>query len=98
MRRKKIKRIIFVRNLIYLGLSLCILIAFAFTSYRVFGTYKNYKDIENTHHQLSVKKEDMKKEIEKLQDKDYLIIYAREHYIFVYDGETASTLPESNDQ
>jgi len=37
----------------------------------------------------------LKKEVSLLNDDDYVVRYAREHYIFSKDGEEVATLPET---
>lgn len=72
----------------------------------VFLSYTTIVKINNTlsmHSQLNVvtsqkaaleaQKADLEVEIEKLQDNNYLANYAREHYVFLKDGERVSIIP-----
>ncbi len=43
--------------------------------------------------QLETQKAALEAEIEKLQDSNYLANYAREHYVFLKDGERVSIIP-----
>lgn len=44
---------------------------------------------------LLKEKNELSTEVELLNDEDYVVIYAREHYIFTKEGEIVATLPES---
>jgi cell division protein DivIC len=44
---------------------------------------------------LNEEKEALNEEVSLLNDDDYVVRWAREHYIFSKDGEKVATLPES---
>lgn len=47
--------------------------------------------------ELEAQKAALEVEIDKLQDSDYLANYAREHYVFLKDGERVSIIPNVDD-
>lgn len=44
---------------------------------------------------LEKERDDLQLEIEKLNDKDYVTRYAREHYVFTRDGEKVAIIPQN---
>lgn len=95
LKKRKLRRIKRLRNLVYITLTIIMITGLATTSVRVLGSYKEFQNIEATHQELLTQKDEMKKEVELLKNDDYIVHYARENYIFTYENEKVSALPES---
>ena len=80
------------RRLTFFGtISLVAIIYFSFSLiynfYTIYDLTVEKKKLENTYTTLQNESEDLKTDIEKLNDPDYLANYAREHYLYSKDGE-----------
>ena len=91
MKRKKIAKSSKRRLLIFGTLSI-ILIGYSFIC--LFSYLYKIKDLQNTNsslnkklHDLQTKEQNLKTEIQKLKDPDYLARFAREHYLYTKNGE-----------
>jgi len=95
MKRKVKKSVI---RLILRVVSICILSYFCITliSYTVkIKTLKEQKNkLSNELIDLKTKEENLKTEILKLNDKEYIARYAREHYLYTKDGEFVIRIDE----
>jgi Septum formation initiator len=65
------------------------------TALRVHERKTELTTLEQQKNTLQAEKEKLKKEVSLLNDDDYVVRYAREHYIFSKDGEEVATLPET---
>lgn len=60
---------------------------------------KELKDIKTVEKEKKEEKRNLEKEVDLLnEDNEYLIIYARKHYIFIKDNENVVTLPGINER
>lgn len=78
------------------------LIISVFLIYTLYAKVQHIKTEEATYQKLVVQKNELKKEKEKLakevdslNDSDYVVRYARSHYIFSKNGEEVIILPEN---
>lgn len=90
------------RRLTILGpLSLIIIIYFFFTigiySYRLINLSIEEKELKEKLVSLQAEEENLKIEIQKLKDPDYLARYARENYLYSKDGEYIIKLEETEE-
>ena len=58
-----------------------------YSTYSIYSLAKEKKELENLYIELIEKADDLKLDIEKLNDPDYLADYARENYLYSKDGE-----------
>lgn len=88
MKRKVKKSVI---KLVLRVVSICILSYFSFTLINYTGRIKNLKTEENSLSNklmdLKTEEEYLKTQILKLNDKEYIARYAREHFLYSKDGE-----------
>lgn len=91
------------RRLTILGpLSLVIILYFVFTlgiySYRLINLTVEEQQLKEKLISLQAEEENLKIEIQKLKDPDYLARYARENYLYSKDGEYIIKLEEKEEQ
>ena len=60
----------------------------------IYGKYKEKKELEKELDSLKEKEEELKVDVNKLQDADYIARYAREKYYYSKDGEYILRIPE----
>ena len=93
-RNKKAK----YRLLIFVPISLIVLGAIFMTigSYwvKILNKYQEKKDLETEIVALKEKEEQLKVDVERLEDPDYVARFAREKYMYSKDGEIILRLPE----
>lgn len=80
------------RRLTFFGtLSVVAIVYFCFSLiynvYTIYDLSKEKKSLQNLYVDLQEEAENLKIDISKLSDKDYLANYAREHYLYSKDGE-----------
>ena len=72
-------------------LSFCLLIVVAYySSYlfmQIYGKYNEKKELQKQLTELEDKNDELNKELEKLQDPEYIAKYAREKFYYSKDGE-----------
>lgn len=66
--------------------------------YNIYTLTKEKKALENDLVELKKSAEELKTEITKLQDKDYVARYARENYLYTKDGEYVIKIDEDEDK
>lgn len=78
------------------------LIISVFLIYTLYAKVQHIKTEEATYQKLVVQKSELKKEkaklakeVDSLNDSDYVVRYARSHYIFSKNGEEVIILPEN---
>ena len=62
--------------------------------FRLQSRRSTLKHLEAQQEELKKEKKELAKEVDQLKDDDYVIRYARDHYIFSADGEKVIVLPE----
>lgn len=80
------------RRLTFFGtISLVAIVYFLFSLiyniYTIYDLSMEKRNLESLYVKLQEESENLKIDIEKLNDKDYLANYAREHYLYSKDGE-----------
>ena len=60
----------------------------------IYSKYKEKKELTKELASLKDKESELKADVEKLQDKDYIARYAREKYYYSKDGEYILRIPE----
>jgi len=95
--KKKNKKAKF-RILVFLPVCLVILgaIFVSIGSYwvKIYDKYQEKQELESEIVALKEKEEELKVEVERLEDPDYVARYAREKYMYSKDGEIILRLPE----
>ena len=95
-RRKKNKKFRYrVLFLIPLCIILMVAIFVSVGSYwvKIANKYQEQKDLEKQIIVLKEKEEELKVEVDRLEDPDYVARYARERYMYSKDGEIILRLP-----
>ena len=88
------------RRFVLLGLTsivVIILTTFTIGNYWVdiYGKYKENKELDEKLYKLKDKEEELKVDVNKLNDPDYIGRYAREKYFYSKDGEFVIKIPEN---
>ena len=98
MATKKKSKLSKIRLFIFVPISLAILgaIFIAIGSYwvKIFDKYQEKKDLEQEIVALKEKEEQLKVDVDRLEDPDYVARFAREKYMYSKDGEIIIRLPE----
>ncbi len=79
----------------YMAIALVMLYSLGLSFQRVYKAKNELTSLEEKRDLLMAEKKELAEEVELLNDEDYVVRYAREHYIFSKDGEEVATLPES---
>lgn len=79
---------------VYMGLSIMMVYTLVVHGLNFLEQRKEYSTLVEQRDQLMKEKKELSKEVELLNDDDYVTRYAREHYIFSKDGEEVIKLPE----
>ncbi len=91
MAKQKVSNKTKKRLLVFGSLSIFFIFLFVFSLlyniYTIYDLTKDKKNLENSYLLLQEKAEQLKIDIEKLNDKEYLANYARENYSYSKDGE-----------
>lgn len=94
-KKRKLKYRSFIFAVGYMIIGLTLIIVLATTAYRVYDRHRELTQLQEQKETLQKEKDKLEKEVNLLNDDDYVVRYAREHYIFSKDGEQVATLPES---
>ena len=97
--KKNIKRKKAKRRLLFLGLfSLFVIFVTTFTIGKywieIFDKYQEKKMLDEELIYLKEKEEELKVDVNKLKDPDYIARYAREKYLYSKEGEYILKIPE----
>ena len=91
MAKRRISKASKRRLTIFGTISLIAIVYFSFSliynAYTIYDLTMEKKKLENAYVTLQQESEDLKTDIEKLNDPNYLANYAREHYLYSKDGE-----------
>lgn len=91
MRKKKIPKASKKRLAVFGTLSIIIIFYFLFILgfyvYKIYDLKKEKQLLEDNYTSLKTEEKELRNEIEKLQDPDYIARYARENYSYSKDGE-----------
>ena len=94
MKRKKVRRNFIIISLIYLVLGFLLMQTVVKTAYELYTKTKEKKEFEEELSILKDKEEELKGQVNKLQDPDYIARYAREKYLYSKDGEIIIRIPD----
>lgn len=91
MARKRIPKASKKRLVVFGTISVIIIFYFVFLLgyyiYTIYDLKKEQKNLSNNYSELKYNEKELRNEIEKLQDEDYIARYARENYSYSKDGE-----------
>ena len=89
------KRILFLcTGSIILIVVLCLAVGNCWAD--IISKYQEKKELEKKLVELKEKEEQLKVDVKKMQDPDYVARYAREKYLYSKDGEYVIQLPEND--
>ncbi len=94
MKRKKVKRNFIIISLIYLVLGFLLMETVVKTGYELYTKSKEKREFTEELSILKEKEEELKGQVNKLQDPDYIARYAREKYLYSKDGEIIIRIPD----
>ena len=102
MPRKKVKKTKakkgFLRFLVFgitcISLSIFILMSFSKLWTQIYNKYQEKKELENKLVALREKEKNLKMDVEKMQDPEYVARYLREKYFYSKEGEYIIRIPE----
>lgn len=95
MAKKKEPRYKKFLGFIYLGISAVLIYTLAINAYRVYERRNDYAALGERKEALQQEKKKLSKEVELLNDDDYVARYARDKYTFAKDGEEVVKLPKA---
>lgn len=86
------------RRMLFLGLGSLIIITFTLFTIgkywvEIYQKYRENQELEEKLMSLKDEEEELKVDVEKLQDPDYVARYAREKYLYSKDGEFILRIP-----
>lgn len=94
MKRKKVRRNFIIISIVYLVLGFFLLETVIKTGYELYTKSKEKREFKEELSILKEKEEELKGQVNKLQDPDYIARYAREKYLYSKDGEYILKIPE----
>ena len=94
MKRKQVTRKIIFVFLIYVVLGVLLLDSLVKTSYQLYTKNKEKKKFQEELEVLKDTEDELKGQVNKLQDPDYIARYAREKYLYSKDGEIIIRIPD----
>jgi len=80
---------------VYVGVAAVLIYTLVMSGTRVIKQKQEYDQLVTRRDELLQEKKELSKEVELLSDDDYVVIYARDNYIFSKDGEEVVRLPDS---
>ena len=92
---KRARRILFLcTGSIVLIVALCLAVGSCWAE--IISKYNEKRDLEKKLVDLKDQEEELKADVKKMQDPDYVARYAREKYLYSKDGEYVIQLPEDD--
>ena len=76
-----------------MGIAIVLIYTLVVNVSRIWTQESQYAELEERKDALAQEKKDLENEIQSLSDEDYVVRYARDHYIFSKDGEEVVKLP-----
>ena len=102
MSKKKIPKASKKRLLVFGTLSIIIIIYFLFQllfyTYRIYNLKREQGKLQKNYLSLKKEEKELRNEIDKLQDSDYIARYARENYSYSKNGEYIIKLADSEEK
>ena len=94
MKRKKVRRNFVIITLVYLVLGFLLMQTVVKTAYELYTKSKEKREFQAELAELKDKEDELKGQVNKLQDPDYIARYAREKYLYSKDGEIIIRIPD----
>lgn len=94
MKRKKARRNFIIISIIYVVLGFLLIQTVVKTSIELYTKSKEKREFIEELSVLKDKEEELKGQVNKLQDPDYIARYAREKYLYSRDGEIIIRIPD----
>lgn len=94
MKRKQVTRKIIFVFIIYIVLGVLLLDSIVKTSYQLYTKNKEKRKFQEELEVLKDTEDELKGQVNKLQDPDYIARYAREKYLYSKDGEIIIRIPD----
>lgn len=94
MKKKKAKKRFLMFFVIYLGIGIILLQNVGSSFIQIYNKNKEKKTFEKQLTKLKDKEDELKGNVTKLQDPDYIARYAREKYLYSKDGEIIIRIPD----
>jgi cell division protein DivIC len=94
LKRKKVKRNFIIIAAIYLVIGFLLMETVIKTSVELYTKSKEKKEFQIELAELKDKEDELKGQVNKLQDPDYIARYAREKYLYSKDGEIIIRIPD----
>lgn len=94
MKRKQIKRKIFLVTLVFLLVGGILLKSILQTTLQIYKKNKEKKEFSIMLEKLKEKEEELNNTVIKLKNPDYVARYAREKYLYSKDGEIIIRIPD----
>jgi cell division protein DivIC len=94
LKRKKVKRNFIIIAVIYIVLGFLLMETVVKTSYELYTKSKEKKEFKEELAILKEKEDELKGQVSKLEDPDYIARYAREKYLYSRDGEIIIRIPD----
>ena len=98
MKRKKIRRNFVIITLIYLVLGFLLMQTVVKTAYELYTKSKEKREFQEELSVLKEKEDELKGQVNKLQDPDYIARYAREKYMYSKPGEIILRIIEPKEE
>lgn len=100
-RKKKLSKQSKRRMLVFGSLSVCLIVFLVFTIgnvwAQIFQKYYEKKFYEDKLEELHNEEDQLKVDVEKMQDDEYVARYAREKYLYSKDGEFIIQIPDEDE-
>lgn len=94
MKRKRVKRNFIIISIVYLILGFLLVETVVKTSIELYTKSKEKREFKEELSILKEKEEELKGQVNKLEDPDYIARYAREKYLYSKDGEIIIRIPD----
>lgn len=94
MRKKQKKQIQLFKNLFICGISAFLIFTTIMTISRTFTLSQNVTEKKEELHMLQSEKKSLQQSVKNLQNKEYVVRYARDNYAYTKEGEEVVKIPE----
>ena len=79
---------------IYMGIAVVLIYTLITNAFRVYEQRQEYVKLVEEKEVLEKEKEELQEEVNLLEHDDYVVRYARDHYVFSKSGEKVINLPD----
>ena len=94
LKRKQVKRNFVIIAVVYIILGFLLMQTVVKTSIELYTKSKEKREFQAELAELKDKEDELKGQVNKLQDPDYIARYAREKYLYSKDGEIIIRIPD----